>query len=223
MVYATMPRKHEKQMKILSIETSTPSGFIALFDKKELIFCKTLDQSRRVSHELMGDIQQELLSRNYSLSDIDMFSVGLGPGSFLGTRIGVILAKTLAYGLDVGILGFCSLSLYTPKENCSFYVLSDAKSKGVYALKGTRQSGMVSFEKKPQLYSIEEFLLLQNGETLITAQEDIIEKDPYFRDNLQLVTTDFSLHREEIFSKIKLRKNASNPLEKLDIHYLRMS
>lgn len=210
-------------MKILSLETSTSSPVIAFFEKDQLLFKALLNSSKKHSHSLMQTILQELNNHGYSLQDVAAIAVGLGPGSFLGTRSGVVTAKALAYGLDIDIIGFCSLSLYCPDKEGPFYVLSDAKSKGVYILKGEKTSKTTVFEKNPQLFSLKDFLSFYKNEPLISADESLFSKDSFFLDKLQVVEVDFFTHIKEIFHRLEKKKTLSNSPEKLDIHYLRLS
>ena len=45
------------------------------------------------------------------LSELDLISVAIGPGSFTGLRVGVVMAKTLAYVTDVPIVGVNTLEV----------------------------------------------------------------------------------------------------------------
>jgi tRNA A37 threonylcarbamoyladenosine modification protein TsaB len=67
-------------------------------------------------------------------------AVGIGPGSFTGTRIGIVSTKAMAYTLNLPIVEFCSLGSFIPLNTPeSFSILSDAKSGQVYQLDVIRE------------------------------------------------------------------------------------
>ena len=57
------------------------------------------------SESLMPAVERVLNSLNATVSDIDVFSAVVGPGSFTGIRIGVATAKGLADGTGGAVLG----------------------------------------------------------------------------------------------------------------------
>lgn len=90
-------------MKICAVETSTPIGSVAIFENGNLI----AEAEQRVSNahgEALLPILQKLLSDGgWKARDVARWGVGVGPGSFTGTRIGVSTVKgiAIATGADV--------------------------------------------------------------------------------------------------------------------------
>ncbi len=209
-------------MKILSIDTSICGDLLTLFDNSKAIFHKTFGKEQKSSHLLMLNIKETLLSYGLSLNDIDAIAIGLGPGSFLGTRIGVIIAKTLAYALDIQLVGFCSLSLYAPNNDGVFYSLSDAKSKGVYALKGEKNEHQVIFEETPSLIDPEDFNFLKEH-PLITADLDLYQKAPELGLPIEIAKLTLESHLKYLSDRLKPSGSYDFSKDSLDIHYLRLS
>ncbi len=58
---------------------------------------------------LLPNIEHTLSDTSYRISDVEAIIVGVGPGSFTGLRIGVTIAKSLAYSLEKPIYGVGSL------------------------------------------------------------------------------------------------------------------
>lgn len=50
------------------------------------------------------------------MNDLDYIAVGTGPGSFTGTRVGVIVCMSLAFSLNIPHVGFSSLLIEEPRE-----------------------------------------------------------------------------------------------------------
>ena len=99
-------------MLILAIDTSTNIGSIALYDtEKGVIGEITLNVKQNHSAITMTVLDTLLTISNTDKKDIDKIAVSIGPGSFTGIRIGVGLAKGLAYALKKPIVGINELDL----------------------------------------------------------------------------------------------------------------
>ena len=96
-------------MKVLGIDTSTRTTAIGLIEDDEVLAEYNL--RGRVSHsESVTDMIEEIFKKfEFSLDDIDLIAVGIGPGSFTGLRIGITIAKVLAFSLDKNLIGVSSL------------------------------------------------------------------------------------------------------------------
>jgi tRNA threonylcarbamoyladenosine biosynthesis protein TsaB len=96
-------------MQVLAIDTSTLVGSVALVRDGELI--SEWSASVRASHgeTLLPAVQRLLSAASTPLSAIDLFAVGIGPGSFTGVRIGVATVKGLALAEGKPIVGVTSL------------------------------------------------------------------------------------------------------------------
>ncbi|QVL58009.1 MAG: tRNA (adenosine(37)-N6)-threonylcarbamoyltransferase complex dimerization subunit type 1 TsaB [Simkaniaceae bacterium] len=126
-------------MKFLIIDTSGPDSFVSLYLDGKLVTEHL--PSIRQSLTLLPAIQKLLKNQT-----IDFIAVGTGPGSFTGTRIGVITAKTLAFAKKLPLVPFCSLKIYTPDKEGPFTLCSDAKSGGLFILEGIRTSKSATFK-----------------------------------------------------------------------------
>ncbi len=96
-------------MIILACETSTLLGSVALIKDGSLLAERNL--LRQVSHTdiLNTFIAECLADANLTLSDVDCFATGLGPGSFTGLRISLNTIKTFGYIYKKPVIGFDSL------------------------------------------------------------------------------------------------------------------
>ena len=96
-------------MKILAIETSTLTGSVALLEDEAVLGEITLSVSVQHSERLMPAIEQLLSNARVDLSEIDLFAVTVGPGSFTGLRIGIAAVQGLAMAGHQPILGVSTL------------------------------------------------------------------------------------------------------------------
>ncbi len=89
----------------LAIRTDTPDAYIAIIDGDGTTHEYSWHAMRALSDELLQKIRDLLQAQNIDWKDISGVIVYKGPGSFTGLRIGVTVATTLAYSLDVGVVG----------------------------------------------------------------------------------------------------------------------
>jgi tRNA threonylcarbamoyladenosine biosynthesis protein TsaB len=92
-------------VRILAIDTSSEIGAVALLEGGAL----RASLQARVMHQhgetLLPHVDRVLGLAGVSLREVDLLAVGLGPGSFTGTRIGVATAKGLALAHGTAMIG----------------------------------------------------------------------------------------------------------------------
>ena len=121
-------------MIVLGIETSTGVGSVALTRDGTILGEVTLNQPRNHSAQLIPAIEALLKLLGLDLEGLDGISVGLGPGSFTGLRVGLSAAKGLALALDKPLVGVPSpdaLARDFPAEGL-LCILLDAKRGLLY-------------------------------------------------------------------------------------------
>lgn len=94
---------------ILSVETATLAGSVSLSRGEEIVAARAGDSGVSHSNTLLHDIDDLLGEARVELSEIDLFAVATGPGSFTGLRIGVATVKALAATLDRPCAGIPTL------------------------------------------------------------------------------------------------------------------
>ena len=83
-------------MLILSIDTSTRSGSLALIQDETLLGQQSIASDLPYSGTFSPGVDQLLAGFGYHLCDIDVFAVAAGPGSFTGLRVGLTAVKAWA-------------------------------------------------------------------------------------------------------------------------------
>ena len=97
-------------MLICASDTSGDICSVSLFDDETELATLSFRHERKLSERLAPAIKHLLHEqKNATVRDVDGWAVGLGPGSFTGVRIGVTLAKTLAWSLEKPLIGVSSL------------------------------------------------------------------------------------------------------------------
>ena len=85
-------------MKILAVDTSALTLSVALTEDKKPVAQTTLNTGHTHSETLLPTLEKLMDFASWKVSDIDLFAVSEGPGSFTGVRIGVSFVKGLAFG-----------------------------------------------------------------------------------------------------------------------------
>jgi tRNA threonylcarbamoyladenosine biosynthesis protein TsaB len=94
---------------VLGIETSTAVCGAALVRDGRVASEALLEMDRVHAERLIGQIDDVLRSGRARLADLTGLAVSIGPGSFTGLRIGVSVAKGLAYARTIPLVGVPTL------------------------------------------------------------------------------------------------------------------
>ncbi len=90
---------------IICLETATSLCSVALCDKSGVIDTRESDEGKSHAAKLTVFIEELLLSAGLSVRDLEAVVVSKGPGSYTGLRIGVSVAKGMAYAASIPIIG----------------------------------------------------------------------------------------------------------------------
>lgn len=120
-------------MKVLAIETSTILGGIAVIDNVSGLFSEVrLNVKSTHSERLMTEIDHILKQSGIEITDIDVFAIAIGPGSFTGLRIGLSTIKGFSFATGKPIVAVPTLEAlawnlpYCPYPVCT---MLDARKK----------------------------------------------------------------------------------------------
>ena len=123
-------------MKLLCVDSSSSAGSIVLSEDSIILGEVNLDSARTHTARLLVGIQYLLTHAELNLSDIDVFGVTHGPGSFTGLRIGLTTIKGLAETFSkptVAVTTFEAWSEKCPEWQGILVPLIDARRGEVYA------------------------------------------------------------------------------------------
>jgi tRNA threonylcarbamoyladenosine biosynthesis protein TsaB len=171
-------------MNVLAIDTSNYSLGIALISKEKVIGEYITNMKKNHSIRVMPAIERLLGDCEMKPADIEKIVVAKGPGSYTGVRIGVTIAKTLAWTLNIPLVGISSLEVLAAGVGRYF----DGYISPVFdARRGQIYTGLYQF-KNGKLQSVikDQIILSKNwAEQLQTYKEKII-----------FIGTDIPLHQD---------------------------
>ena len=98
-------------MKVLAIDTSNFTLGIALINDTQVIGEYTTNLKKNHSVRVMPAIETLLRDCDTSPKELTKIVVAQGPGSYTGVRIGVTIAKTLAWTLKIPLSAVSSLEV----------------------------------------------------------------------------------------------------------------
>ncbi len=94
---------------LLAIDTATRTESVALFDETGVIGETTWRAHENHTTSLMPQLLRLMNLGGVKLEDLRAVGVATGPGSFTGLRIGLSVAKGLAYGRGLPLVGIPTL------------------------------------------------------------------------------------------------------------------
>lgn len=100
---------NQKAPLILSVETATLAGSVAIARGEEIVAALAGDSGTSHSNTLLNDVDKLLSAARVALPEIELFAVASGPGSFTGLRIGIATVKGLAATLNRPCVGIPTL------------------------------------------------------------------------------------------------------------------
>jgi tRNA threonylcarbamoyladenosine biosynthesis protein TsaB len=96
-------------MRVLALDTTTRAGSVALVDDDRIVEERRGDPERTHAERLPRELIAVADAHHVALSDVDVFAVASGPGSFTGLRIGIATVQGLAFVNRRPVVGLSAL------------------------------------------------------------------------------------------------------------------
>jgi tRNA threonylcarbamoyladenosine biosynthesis protein TsaB len=130
--------------RLLLIETSGRTGFVAVALGGELRGVRRLTETRRQARDLAPAVAELLREQGWRPVEVQAVVVGRGPGSYTGLRVGIMSAKAFAYATGCALVAvdtFAVVADQCPDEVNRVDVLADAQQDKVYVQPYGRSDG----------------------------------------------------------------------------------
>jgi len=122
-------------MKYLYLDTTSNFLYTGVVENNFLVCERKIRFDKDLSTMALTTLVKMLEERNIKPNDIDKIILVNGPGSFTGCRIGITIAKTFAWSLNIPITTISSLeAMALINDTYDFYVpILDARRDYVFA------------------------------------------------------------------------------------------
>ncbi len=222
-------------MKILGVDSSATAASAAVYSDGKVLSLNFSNTGLTHSQTLLPMIESALKSAGVSVSDIDLFAVSNGPGSFTGVRIGVAALKGIAQPLSKKCAAISTLEVIAkPLENtgCCAVAVMDARCNQVYTARFDCADGFNRISPDEAITIVELYEKLKEitkpivliGDGARVTYNKIYDK----LNNVSMAPASICYQSASNVALIAAEKNADGTLELLDAsdvlpNYLRLS
>lgn len=120
---------------IVAIESASTDLSVALADPDgALVAMDGWSAGRRQGSELLPRLLALLDAHRRDLETVTAVAIGTGPGSFTGLRVGMSVAKGIAFGLGRPLVGIASLEAWLASEPALPAAMTRAGAREAYLL-----------------------------------------------------------------------------------------
>jgi len=150
-----------KLIRALAIETSSRIGSVALAEDGKVLAEETFPHGLQHAARMVPAIDEMCRKLDWKPMDITEIYVSSGPGSFTGLRIGITLAKTLAFASGASIVAVPTAQVLVenaPADAKHVIIVIDAKRQQIYTASFERDETGWKIREPAHLDSLGEML-----------------------------------------------------------------
>jgi tRNA threonylcarbamoyladenosine biosynthesis protein TsaB len=193
---------------LLAIDSATRKIGIALYDGAQVIHEAVWHSVNRHTVELTPAIKNALNRAGYTIADVEVIGLAIGPGSYTGLRIGVAVAKGLALARHIPLVGVSTFDILAASQAVTpEYQLAVVLEAGRSRLAiGWYKAGENGWEpdSDPDLLTAEEFSKKITKPTVVCGELDEETRKVLGRKrkNVEMVSPAQSLRRPSYLAEI---------------------
>ena len=192
-------------MICLFFDTASEKLKVSLIKDNNIIYDKELMTKNDHSSYLVPCIDEAFKTNNIDFKDLDRIIVGIGPGSFTGTRISITVAKVYASMFNIPVYGISSLEMMIHgNDNYDYYVpIIEEKKENVYFGIYDKDKKRVLEDSYTSIDNLYEILSSYNGNILLISHNyNEYDKYDYIGEKLNPI---------EINNNITINNKEENP------------
>jgi tRNA threonylcarbamoyladenosine biosynthesis protein TsaB len=149
----------KKSLKRLVIDSASKFLYVALYNDLECLGKYYAEGNNDHSVKLMSEIERIFVSNNVKVKDLDEIIVGVGPGSYTGLRIGVVVAKMFAWNNNIPVKTVSSLAMFASSSTIDGLILTEIDARRGNSFLGLyRKAGKnIVLEDEEKLTNLENY------------------------------------------------------------------
>lgn len=152
----------------LVMDTASDYYYLAILNDFNILSERYEKGFSNHSETLMPNLEGMLLNNNISLKDIKEVYVGIGPGSYTGERIAVVIAKMLAEMNEIQLYKFSTLALIASSKTGEVYPYIDARRGNAYIAHFDNHDNLKRL-MDDQVQNIDEFFIDKDKSLLLSS------------------------------------------------------
>ena len=148
-----------KSLKRLVIDSATKYLYVGLYNNFECVSKYYEAGKNDHSVKIMPEIQRILEENKLKVKDLNEIYIGIGPGSYTGLRVGVVIAKMFGWNNNIPVFTVSSLGMMASNKNENGLYLAEIDARrgnsflGLYKI----EEGIISLQDNEQLTNLEEY------------------------------------------------------------------
>ena len=145
----------------LAIETSGRNGSLALAESGRCLVDEQFPHGLNHAAEIVPIIARLCETRGWKPKDVEEVYVSAGPGSFTGLRVGITVAKTLAFATGARVVAVPSVEVLArnaPPEWQNLILVLDAKRDQIFTASFENRGGTPLMREPAHLDSLVQML-----------------------------------------------------------------
>ncbi len=162
----------KKSLKRLVIDSASKFLYVALYEDLDCLGKYYAEGNNDHSVKLMSEIEKIFVKSNLKVKDLDEIIIGIGPGSYTGLRIGVVVAKMFAWNDNIPVKTVSSLAMFASSSSFEGLILPEIDARRGNSFLGLyRKTG-----KTLALVDKEKLVNLENYKESIKESYEIVSK-----------------------------------------------
>ena len=181
-------------MIVLGVDTSTDSLSVGLINEEKILAEYNIPGILRHSSLLVPTIEKTLKKTGIGIAEVGLYSVGLGPGSFTGLRVGVTAVRALAIASDRPLKGIPTMDAIA--HNAFIYLRKkkeDRKRLKICPVLDAKKNQVYSC-----IYSYRGDKIIRESDYLLEPVSALIKR---LRGRVLFLGDGVSLYKEQLLSK----------------------
>ena len=165
----------KKSLRRLVIDSATKFLYVALYSDLDCLGKYYEEGNNDHSVQLMKEIERIFNNNECKISDLDEIIIGIGPGSYTGLRIGVVVAKMFGWNNSIKVLSVSSLALMASSITSDKMIIPEIDARrGNSFLGGYQYNGKsLDLAIKEKMVNLEDFVDSVNNECEIVSKGEM--------------------------------------------------